>query len=358
MLLTEAMPLWALVLIFLAAAAAVWTAGTRLSAYVNGISTRTGLGKAFTGMLLLGGITSLPEVAAVSTSAAVGNAPLAVNNLLGTASINLVLLAVADIIYGRDALTSVAASPATLIQGLLSMILAAAVALVATAGDVAIFGVGAGTAALALGCGAALWIASDFEKRHVWEVVDEAGTEAKGRAPLVAQLQHHERDSSDQRADWPLAKLVGATSAAAGVILVGGYFLSTSADAVATKTGMAAGMVGFLLVGFATSLPEISSMTAAIRIRQYDMAVGDIFGTNLFNIALIFLADAVYAGDPVLSLSGSFEVIGAILAVLLTGIFIIGLIERRNISILRMGPDSLAALLLFGGGVALLAQAR
>jgi cation:H+ antiporter len=93
--------LWTLGAIFAVAAVVVWLAGTRLTRYVDGISTKTGLGKAFTGMLLLGGITSLPEVAAVSTSAAVGNAPLAVNNLLGTASINLILLAVADVKASR-----------------------------------------------------------------------------------------------------------------------------------------------------------------------------------------------------------------------------------------------------------------
>lgn len=341
--------------IFAAAAAAVWIAGTRLAGFADGIATRTGIGKAFTGMLLLGGITSLPEVAAVSTSAAVGNAPLAVNNLLGTASINLILLAVADIIYGRSALTAVAANPATLMQGVLSMLLAAAVAMIATVGDVAILGVGAGSTLLALGCAAALWLASDFEKRHVWEAVREEGRrearqdardgEAPDRPPQVVRLSH-----------WPLGKLIAATAVTALVILVGGFFLSVSADAIAARTGIGSGMIGFVLVGFSTSLPEISSITAALRIRQYDMAVGDVFGTNLFNIALIFLADAVYRGAPVLSVSGRFEVIGAILPVLLTGIFLVGLLERRGRALFRMGYDSVAALMLFGGGLVLLAH--
>ena len=85
----NSMSLWMLGAIFAAAALVVWLAGTRLVGLVDGVSTKTGLGQAFTGMLLLGGITSLPELAAVSNSAAVGNAPLAVNNMLGTASMNL-----------------------------------------------------------------------------------------------------------------------------------------------------------------------------------------------------------------------------------------------------------------------------
>lgn len=163
----------ALIGIFAIARTAVWFAGTRLTAFVDGIARKTGLGKAFTGMLLLGGITSLPEVATVSTAAAAGNAPLAVNNLLGTSSVNLVLLAIADGIYGRISLTAVAASQGTLMQGTLSILLMVIAAIVITSGDFPLFSVGAGAAVLALGAVAALWVASDFESRHVWEVVEE-----------------------------------------------------------------------------------------------------------------------------------------------------------------------------------------
>lgn len=332
--------------IFLGAGLIVWLAGTRLTGYVSAIAERTGLGKAFTGMLLLGGITSLPEVAAVSTSAAIGNAPLAVNNLLGTASVNLILLAVADVIYGRRSLTFVAATPATMMQGVLSMLLGALVAMLATAGDIAIFGVGAGAALLLAASVAALWISSAFESRHVWEVVDQ-----DGREPVEGGLG---KDRPEKQ--WTLRQLVFATSVAAAAILAGGFMLSTSADAIAGRTGLAAGMVGFLLVGLATSLPEISSITAAIRMREYDMAVGDIFGTNLFNFSLIFLADLIYRGGPVFDLSGRFEAMGAILAVMLTGIFLVGLLRRRRGTIFRMGHDSLAAILVYAAGVVALTQ--
>jgi cation:H+ antiporter len=350
----ESLPMWMLGLVFSIAAGAVWLAGTRLARYVDGISEKTGLGRAFTGMLLLGGITSLPEVAAVSTSAAVGDAPLAVNNLLGTASINLMLLAFADIFYGRDALTSAAATPATLMQGVLSMLLASGVAMIATIGDIAILGVGVGSATLAFGCVAALWISANFETRNVWEVV--------GRPPLAESLRSGSKSDEKEEAganpgeDSSLRTLILATAVTAAVILAGGFFLSVSAGAIAARTGIASGMIGFLLVGLSTSLPELSSVVAAVRLRRYDMAVGDIFGTNLFNIALITLADAFYRGEPVLTLAGRFETIGALLAVLLTGIFIVGLLERWNRTILRMGVDASAAVLVFGGGIVLLAR--
>jgi cation:H+ antiporter len=324
-------------LVFATSALAVWFGGSRLAAYVDAITDRTGLGQAFMGMLLLGGITSLPELAAVSTSAATGNAALAINNLLGTASINLVLLAAADIYFGRDALTAVAARPSTLMQGVLSMLLATIVAMIATIGDVALFGVGAGATVVASACLAALWLSSQFEHRHVWAVV---GGE-----------EQEEAASEDARSTAHLCLLIAGCAL---LILGAGFLLSVTADAIATKTGMAAGLVGFVLVGLATSLPEMSSIVGALRLRRYQMAIGDIFGTNIFNILLIFVADAVYRGDPVLSQAGRFEVLGAILAVLMTGIFIVGLLERKDRTFLRMGYDSAAALLTFAVGLWLL----
>lgn len=94
-------PLTVLLTIFGIAGAVVWYAGIRIALYVDAIAQRTHLDQAFAGMLLLGGVTSLPEAATAGTAAASGNALLTINDLLGSASINLVLLAVGDFFYGR-----------------------------------------------------------------------------------------------------------------------------------------------------------------------------------------------------------------------------------------------------------------
>ena len=347
-------PLALLIILFLTSAAVVWFGGWRLARHVAELTKVTGWGRAFTGMLLLGGITSLPEVAAVGTSAASGNAALAVNNLLGTASINILILALADVAYGRGALTVVAARPAILLQGVLVMLLATIVAMTVTVGDVPLFGVGAGSAILAACALAGLWLSSNYQHRHVWEVIDRPGHPPSPTADRRS-LEGLESDRSGRERN--LRRLVTRIALAGALILVGGFFLSLSADAISVQTGLTAGMAGFLLVGLSTSLPEISSITAAIKLRQHELAIGDIFGTNIFNIMLIFFADLVYRGGPVLQQAGRFEAIGSILAVIMTGNFIVGLLERENRTILRMGYDSLTAMLVFAAGLGLLARA-
>jgi cation:H+ antiporter len=138
------------------------------------------------------------------------------------------------------------------------------------------------------------------------------------------------------------------------VILVAGYLLSRSAEAIAESTGVGSGFIGLVLVGFATSLPEVSSIAEAVRRRRYDMALGNIFGTNLLTVALLLLVDVLYSGGPVLNEAGRFEAVAALLGTVLTGIFLVGLLERQNKTFLRMGYDAVAGIATFAAGLVVL----
>lgn len=337
------MPLWAVGAIFMCAAAAVWAAGSRLAMSVDAIARKLRIGPAFAGMLLLGGITSLPELATVTTSSITGNASLAINNLLGSVAVNVLLLAAADIVFGRGALTSVVAKPATLMQGVLGMMLLGMVSMIIISGDYPLFGVGVGSIIVAVGALLAIRIAASFEQREVWQPAEDAEGQSDGEG----------EERKDPRS---LRRLVLITSGLGLLILVAGIALSQSADAIATKTGISSGMVGFVLVSFATSLPELSSIITAVREKRYELAVGDIFGTNLFNLILLLVADAVASGGPVLGSAGTFEALGALLAVLMTGCFTVGLLERKDRTVWRMGYDAVGALVLFGAGMLVMAR--
>jgi len=335
------LPLWANALIFLGGGALIWMAGTRLTRDLDEIGERTGLDQAFVGMLLLGGITSLPEVANAITASAIGVPGLAVNNLLGSAAINVLLLAVADAAVGRDAVTSQVAKPSTLMMGALCMLVLIAVAAAVTTGDVPVSGVGlwsTGLCALSIG---SFWIAAGYDRRAPWTIgMDE---------PDEDRLEPSRRS---------LRALVLRSAVAGTVIFIAGYTLSITGDAVAAQTGIGAGMVGFVLIGLATSMPELSTIVAALRIRRYELAFGQVLGTNFINLSLILLADAVFAGEPVINELGRFETLSSLLGAALVGVFLVGLLERRNPTVLRMGYDSVVVILLFTGGVALLYAVR
>ncbi|RZV34143.1 MAG: sodium:calcium antiporter [Sphingomonadaceae bacterium] len=334
------LPLPLLVLGFLAAASAVWWAGTRLPRYVVALSDKTGLGQGFAGMLVLGGITSLPELATATTAAAIGAPLLALNDVLGSAGFNILLLAMADMMLGERPLTSVVAKPVTLIQGVLGMMVLALVIAAITAGDSPILGlIGWWPVIIFAAALLALRISDRSERRPMWLVIGQPG--------LALAIKAEQSDIGWHEILLGLAML-------AVVILLGGATLAVTATLIAGQTGIGGSIMGFLFVSAATSLPEFSAIIGAVRSQRYELAIGEVFGSNLFNLALIFIIDLVYVGPPVLNMAGPFEATAALLALIMSGVFVLGLIERRDRTIVRMGEDSIAVLLVYAAGLAVL----
>ena len=338
--------------IFVVAGIAVWVAGTRMSGYADEISKKTGLGQALIGLLLLAGVTSLPEIGVSVTAAASGNADLAVNNLFGSIAMQVAILAVIDFVIGRRALTSVVPDPGLLLLGTLNVLLLSIAAAGMVVGDIAFVGMGLWAWASLAAYIFSLWLLSQTQGRRPWLATDLAGGSV---VPLDEPAAEGEDDEGF--AGVPRAIIVRVIIAAA-VILVAGYALAQSGDAIAEQTGLGSSFVGFVLVAVSTSLPEFSTALGAARLGRFTMAVSDILGTNLINIGLLFVVDAVAAGEPVLNAVGSFSVFGAILGVIVTTLFLAGLAERRDRTIFRLGIDSAAVLVVYLGGLVILYALR
>jgi cation:H+ antiporter len=132
--------------------------------YVDAIADKRRIGQAFAGMLLLGGITSLPEIAAVSGASWVGNAPLSISNLLGSLCMNLVLLSAVDALVSKAAITSVVPGAETLLQGPLGIVALALTASATATSDVRIFGIAAWSFIPLAFFIFAFWLASRYAK--------------------------------------------------------------------------------------------------------------------------------------------------------------------------------------------------
>jgi cation:H+ antiporter len=335
------LPLWLNIPIFSAATVVVWVAGTRMAAYADGIAIRTGFGHAIIGLVLLAGVTSLPEIAVTVTASAGGNAELAVNNLLGSVAMQIAILAAADALIGKDPLTSIIPDAAVLLQIALNVLILALVAAAVLVGDVAVLGIGVWSFLLLGTYLISMWMLANARGEKAWA--------ARGREGRESGAQNQEEGEPP-----PLSTLLMRGALAGAAILISGFVLSQSGEVIAAQTGLGQSLGGFLLLAIATSLPEVSTVVASVRLGRYVMAVSDIFGTNLLNGGLIFLVDAAFAGGPVLNHVGHFAAFAALLGIVLSGLFLAGLIERRNRTVLRMGYDSLAVLLAYGAGVVVL----
>ena len=336
-------PIFVNVLIFMAAAAIILVSGARLTRHLDTIALKTSLDHAFVGMLLLGGITSLPEVANTITASSIGNPALAVNNLLGSAAINVVLLAIVDGFIGRAAVTSIVAHPSTMMMASLCMIVLILIAAIITVGDVALGGVGIGSVAVAGASIFSFWVAAGHDRRSPWSV-DEDGD----GPPDV--------NEEDPEPGATLTALWLRTAMDGVLIFAAGYVISQTGDAIAHQAGLTSAIVGFALIGTATSLPELVTIVVALRLGRPEMAFGQVLGTNFVNLALIPLGDLVFRGKPILNMLGRFEILSCLLGAMLIGIFMVGLLEHRDRTIFKMGVDSALVLALFAAGIAVLAS--
>lgn len=324
--------------VFAVAAAIVWWAGSKLTAHADAIARITGLGQAVVGMLLLGGITSLPEIAVSVTASLRGSAGLAVSNILGGVALQVAIIAIGDALLRDRAITAQVPRPTVLLQAVFSCLLLAMFAAAVLVGDVAVAGVGLWSISIAATGVGLFWVIARNRDREPWKATP---------APELEAQDSQAREES-------LARAIAMTAAMGAVVLVAGWALAGSGEAIAKQSGLGTSFVGAVLVGFATSLPEISTVVAAVRIRRYTMAFADIFGTNIFDLMLILLIDAVASGGPVLASQGRFAAFAAVLGIVVTLLYTAGLIERRDRSYLRLGTDSWAVVIAyFVGAIAL-----
>jgi cation:H+ antiporter len=349
---------WQNAVVFAVAAAVIWWSGARLERAADTISARTGLGHAFTGMLLLAGATSLPEVATTVTAVVVlDNPSLAVHNLLGGVAMQTAILVIADGVKPRGgALTFFSPRFALLIQGVgLLMLLQLTVAGIMADGTPAVASVSLWPV-LIVGAyvGIAYLVYRDRgHPRWTAEVTDDFPRELLDdvRGAEVAGTDTHGAAGGDERST---VRVWLVFSGLALLVLAGGWAATQSADTLAEQTGLGDAFMGATLLALATSLPEVSTTVAASRNERYTVAVSNIFGSNAFDVTLIALAEILYVEDTVMRHAGDSVVFVAVLGAVLTCIYLWGLMERQNRSARHIGWDSLAVLVVYIGGVAVL----
>ncbi|MCO0638173.1 sodium:calcium antiporter, partial [Lutimaribacter sp. EGI FJ00014] len=196
--------------------------------------------------VLLAGVTSLPEIGVTATASVAGNAELAVNNLFGSIALQVTLLAIIDFVIGRKALTAVVPEATVILQGSLNVILISAAAAAMVVGDVNVFGVGLWGWGALFGYLACVRVLSRAEGRRPWLAAEG------GRVVERLTDQKEKQSAAKMEDDHSLRSLLVKTAIVAAVILIAGYVVAKSGEAIAQKTGLGSSFVGFVLVAIAT----------------------------------------------------------------------------------------------------------
>ena len=338
-----------LVVVFVAAAAGVWVAGIWLSRTTDVLSHRLHLGEALAGSILLAFTTNLPEVAITASAALAHHLGIAIGNILGGIAIQTVVLAVLDVWgLGRaDPLTYMAASLQLVLEGAL-VIAVLVVAVMGTQLSSHLYFDRLEPAAVLIVVlwAVGLWLIGRASRGLPWQ---EQGDAPGGQDVPRGTRVNMTNKVADERG---ISTIRAALSfgAAAAVTLVGGVLLERSGEKIAGHIGMTGVLFGATVLAAATSLPELSTGLASIRMRDYQLAVSDIFGGNAFLPVLFFVA-ALLSGSAVLPAAHRTDIYLTALGALLTVVYIFGLIFRPRRQILALGIDSAIVVALYALGV-------
>lgn len=322
------MTLAALWLSFVLCMAAIGLAGYRLTLHAGNIAEHSGLTRSWIGLALLATVTSLPELATGLSAVTAANAPdIAIADAIGSCVFNMALITVLDFL-NREASVYTRGSHGHILSGAFGVVLIGftGLALIAAQagfqpaiGHVGIFA----PLALVLYLLAARTVFR-YERRN--GAVPDAG----------------KRNVRVLRKAWIRA------AAASSVVVGAGIWLPFIASELARQTGWSESFVGTLLVAAATSAPEMAVTASAFRLGALDMAIANLLGSNLFDIAIIAVDDFFFTPGPILVHVSPVHAVSAFSATAMTGLAIVGLVYRPQQRFFgRVGWISIAFVLIY-----------
>jgi cation:H+ antiporter len=322
---------WALGILFIVCALLIWVFGIKLSKAIDEIVNHYGWGEAIGGIVFLAIITNLPEIAITAVAAFNHDYDIAVSNILGGIAIQTAVLVLIDMYgVGRKApLTLKGHSKILLFEGLTVIII---LSLVIAANKFPTYHYLRHTTAFE-------WIILFTWLVSIWGI------------KRLYQLNEIKKGFKHQTNSIVLStvkvkKAIIVTILGAIITLVAGYGLEVSGEILSKRWGMDGIVFGATILALCTALPEISTGIASAKIRDYQMAVSDIFGGNAF-LPVLFLMAALIGGESILPGLKVSDIYLTSVGILLTTIYMIGMLFHSKKQFFRMGIDSIIVLVLY-----------
>jgi cation:H+ antiporter len=295
---------------FLATALVIVFAGARLARYGDVLGEKTGLGRSWIGVVLLAATTSLPELFTGFGATALAALPdIAVGDVLGSCMFNLLILSLMDAIQ-PEPITARAHQGHALSIGFGLLLL-----------GIAGLGLVAGPRLPALG-----WVGLYSPVLIALYLV--------AMRVIFAHEQHRRRREAEevakelQYADITVRSAALRYAGAAAFVVGAALWLPQLGAELARETGLGEAFVGSLFIAITTSLPEIVVSLAAVRIGAIDLGIGNVLGSNLFNLLILGLDDVFYRQGPLLAGADAVHSVSVLAVVTMNALFLIGLTYR------------------------------
>lgn len=315
---------------FLTCTAIIIYSGTRLSRYGDVLAEKTGMGRSWTGLILMASVTSLPELITGISSVTYADVPdIAVGDVLGSCVFNLLILSALDAFY-RNVPASTKAHHGNVLSGSIGILLLGIVVVSLFMGNrIAPVGwVGPYTFLFGIVYVVAVKLIFQYEKRILSAYIKDVAGEQKYRNITTK--------------DAFIAYAFNAF-----LVVLAAVFLPVVGEGIAESTGLGQTFVGNIFIAVSTSLPEVVVSITAVKMDAIDLAIGNLLGSNIFNIFILAVDDVFFIKGPLLSYASSNNILSAISAIVMTSIAVIGLTYRAEKKKLFLAWDSIGILLVY-----------
>lgn len=310
-----------LVIIWLSLAvclAVIGVAGVRLSRYGDIIAEKSGMSRGWVGLILLATVTSLPELVTGLSAVTVALAPdIAVGDILGSCVFNLLIIVVLDFLYRKESIYTRARQGNVLSAGY-------GIALIGFVGlNLLLYRDGTFPSIGHVGLYAPLILLLYLlAMRSLYRYEQE-------------QVSEYVEDRAELYPDTSLKQAVRGYVMAAMAVVAAGIWLPFIAKDLAVVMAWEQSFVGTLFVAAITSAPELVVTVAALRMGAVDLAIGNLFGSNLFNIAILAIDDFAYLPGPLLADVSLTHATSAFSAMMMSGLAVVGLVLRPQSRVFR-----------------------
>ena len=322
---------------FIACVLVILITGSKLARYGDVIAEKTGMGRAWVGVVLLAAVTSLPELITGISSVAIFDVPdIALGDIFGSCMFNLLIIALLDLLE-RGQPVSARVHEGQALGASFGVLLLSTAAMGLAAGDAlpTIGWIGPYSLVLLALYALAMRMVFDYEKGRIAEFVRDVAEESGGETMSLATASR-----------W-----FGVNAA---ITVAAALFLPAIGSEIAVSTGLTETFVGNAFIALSTSLPELVVAVAAVRVGAADMAVGNIFGSNLFNMAILAIDDIAYTKGPLLAVAADDTLVPVIGAIGMTAIATAAITSRVRRKRLPLAWDSVGIVVTYAVAIIIL----
>lgn len=329
---------------FAICAALILYSGSRLSVYGDLIAEKTGIAKGWIGLVLLATVTSLPELITSISAVTLNDLPsMAVSGTIGSCMFNMMVIALLDVLSKNRPVSNMVQTGHLLSCGF-GILLLGLVAIELGFGKyfpilTSLNSIAPTSIMFIIVYLLSMRLIYEYEKVRLSETAGELGEAVAGKGTS-------------------LSKAIGFFVLNSIVIVAAACFLPGLGEHIAKQTGWGESFIGSSLIAITTSLPEIIVSVTAARMGSFDMAVANLLGSNLFNVAILSITDFCYLNGPLLQAVDPVNSSTAICAMMALAIVVIGLTYRSQKKFLYLAGDAIAISIVYLIANAILFLAR